>query len=502
MHLRHSSVLRWSHLRLKSTLTTAYLPTIYALSTPPGTKSAIAVVRISGAHSKYIYHQITRSRLDPIPRKALLRSLYEPGKNNLLDKALTLFFDSPKTFTGEDLLELHLHGGKAVVNSVLRSIGSLNDRKRGIDIRYALPGEFSQRAFQNGKFDLTEIEGIRVLIDAETETQRRCALSSFNGENKERFALWRQQIVDSIAQLTAIIDFGEDTEIDDIENIFQGTKSDMVQLQREIRQFIKKIDKSSILQSGIRVVLIGPPNAGKSSLVNSISNEDISIISRKPGTTRDAVEVSIDVNGYKVSICDTAGIRSRSTDDIELLGIEKARKKSKQCDLCLLIVDPQNKPFINEDLKQVINTPEFEDKEIVIIVNKKDLLKNDLELKLVLDQVERELRRKHPVLAVSCLTQNGIEELIEKLTDIFQRLSETTDDSDPILVSQRVREILHSDVLYGIEEFFEFAGENGDVVMASESLRHAAEGIGKITGDSVGIEEVLGVVFANFCVGK
>lgn len=495
-------IFRWAQFRQKSTISTAYLPTIYALSTPPGTKSAIAVVRISGTYAKYIYHQITRSTKNPIPRKALLRSLYEPGKSNLLDKALTLFFDSPKTFTGENMLELHLHGGKAVVNSVLKAVESLNDKKSGIDIRYALPGEFSQRAFQNGKFDLTEVEGIRVLIDAETESQRRCALSSFNGENKERFLVWRQRIVENIAQLTAIIDFGDDTDIGDIETILQGVKSNMLQLQREIQQFIKKIEKSSILQSGIKVVLIGPPNAGKSSLVNSISNDDISIISGKPGTTRDTVEVSIDVNGYKVTICDTAGIRSHSMDDIEILGIDKARKKSKLCDLCLLIVDPQNKPIINEDLRQVITSLEFENKEIVIILNKTDLL-NDVEaVKSISCQIEQETEGRYPIIPVSCINQAGIEELVEKLTKIFQRLSETTHESDPIIVSQRAREILHSDVLYGIEEFMTFTVGDADVVMSSESLRHAADGIGKITGDSVGIEEVLGVVFSKFCVGK
>ncbi|GAV54520.1 hypothetical protein ZYGR_0AM00580 [Zygosaccharomyces rouxii] len=493
-------------LRYQSHLATAYLPTIYALSTAPGTKSAIAVVRISGTHSKYIYRQLNNSERKLIPRRTLLRNLYGPGKI-LLDKALTLFFDSPKSYTGEDLLELHLHGGKAVTSSVLNAIGSLNDRNSGIEIRYALPGEFTQRAFQNGKIDLTEVEGIRELIDAETETQRRCALSSFNGANRNLFMLWRDKIVNNIAQLTAVIDFGEDTEIEDTNNILQHVKYNMTQLKQEINQFIQKIEKTSILQSGIRVVLLGPPNAGKSSLINSISNDDVSIISQTPGTTRDTVEASIDVNGYKVTISDTAGIRSHSSDEIELLGIERAIKKSEQCDLCLLIVDPSNKPLINENITQMIQSMQKEGKEFIVIVNKQDLLMDGNQLKSVMASLREKLEDKFPVITVSCKTQEGIESLIKELTQIFQRLSETTDESDPIVASRRVKEILHSDVLYGIDSFFvttnsEVGDDSYDVVMASEHLSHAADGIGKITGDAVGIEEVLGVVFANFCVGK
>lgn len=486
-----------------STLATAYLPTIYALSTPPGQRSAIAIVRISGSHSKYIYHQLTKSKHEPIPRTAFLNKLYFPHqKNILLDTSLTLFFNSPKTFTGEDILELHLHGGKAVTGSVLEAIGSLNDRESGVNIRYAQPGEFSMRAFQNGKFDLTEIEGIRELIDAETESQRRSALSSFNGENKQRFMRWRGTIVDNIAQLAAIIDFGDDTDIGDLENIFSTVESNMLQLRGDVQQFIKKVQKSSILQSGIKLVLLGPPNAGKSSLINSISNDDISIVSQIPGTTRDTIELAINVNGYKVIMCDTAGIRGGSSDEIEMLGIKRAIRKSTQCDLCLLILDPQSEPMVSDDIKHHLMSQEFQHKEITVVVNKTDLIKDESDLNSIINQLNEEFNGRYPIVPVSCLTTNGIEELINGLTHTFQKISETSNESDPIVVSQRVQEILSNDVLYGINEFLMFREKDNDVVMASESLRYAAAGIGKITGETVGIEEVLGVVFANFCVGK
>lgn len=483
-----------------STLSTVGLPTIYALSTPPGQRSAIAVVRISGSHSKYIYHKLTKSKNDPKPRIASLRKLYSSvDKKGVLDSSLTLFFSSPNTFTGEDILELHLHGGKAVTSCVLKAIEELHDLGSGYNIRYAYPGEFSKRAFQNAKFDLTEIEGIRDLIDAETETQRKSALSSFNRENRDRFMQWRTKIISNVAQLTAIIDFGDDTEIQDIEKIVMTVESNIKQLRNEIREFIEKIERSSILRSGIRTVLLGPPNAGKSSLINTISKDDISIVSQTPGTTRDAIEVAINVNGYKVIICDTAGIRDGSSDEIEVLGIEKAMKKSSQCDLCLLLVDPQNESPIPDRLKQHLSSPQLLNTDTVLVLNKMDIFDNSLEAKKYIDQLKRETNSRFPIIPISCLSGIGINQLVDELTTKFQAMSNSSDESDPIIVSQRVKEILNNDVLYGIEEFLSL---KDDVVLASESLRHATDGIGKITGETIGIEEVLGVVFSSFCVGK
>lgn len=490
-----------------STVSTSYLPTIYALSTPPGQRSAIAVVRISGSQAKYIYRKLTRSERDPIPRAAILKKLYGPAssnepRSNLLDQALTLFFKSPKTFTGEDILELHLHGGKAVTRSVLKAIESMHDRENGINIRYAVGGEFSQRAFQNGKFDLTEIEGTRELIDAETESQRRSALSSFNGENKDKFTKWRAKIVKNIAQLTAIIDFGDDTEIKDIEKIFNTVEATILQLKDEIKTFTTKIDKSSILQSGINVVLLGQPNSGKSSLINRISSDEVSIVSQVPGTTRDTIETIIDVQGFKVRMCDTAGIREESTDKIELLGIEKAKKKSYHSDICLLLIDPNQKPLVSTEMKRILMSSRMINKEVIIVINKKDLITAPGHMTSIESSLGKALGREHTIIAVSCLTSDGIETLVRKLADRFQMISDSNDDSDPILVSQRVREILENDVVYGLDQFLMSKTYDKDIVMASENLRHAADGIGKITGETVGIEEVLGVVFANFCVGK
>ncbi|SCW04523.1 LAFE_0H15412g1_1 [Lachancea fermentati] len=494
-------MLRFGRLPYSTYVRTAFLPTIYALSTSIGQRSAIAVVRVSGSHSKYIYHSLTESQAEPIARRASLRNLYEPGlqTKNLLDSSISLYFDAPKSFTGEDMLELHVHGGQAVVRSVLNAIGSLNDRKRGREIRYAQPGEFSQRAFQNGRADLTQIEGIGELIDAETETQRRSALSSFKGLNRALFAEWRARIVNNIAQLTAIIDFGEDTDITDVDQIFNNVTAEVKAVEQEVTDFIHKIDKSSILQRGIKLVLLGQPNAGKSSLLNSITKAETAIVSNIPGTTRDAIDVPLDINGYKVVLCDTAGLRSNSDDQIEKEGIKRAQLKSSQSDIVLVLIDPTNDPLITIDVEKYIKE-ELSDKDVIIVVNKADLM-DDTSTNLVRKMLKNKFQGSYSIEVVSCLNEQGIDNLLRKLTDRFKKLATSEEGSDPVVVSKRVQEILENDVLFGIKEFLTFR-QYDDVVMASESLNYAAEGIGKITGETVGVEEVLGVVFSRFCVGK
>ncbi|SCU89191.1 LANO_0D04148g1_1 [Lachancea nothofagi CBS 11611] len=490
----------WSKRAYSSVPVTYFHPTIYALSTSPGQKSAIAVVRVTGTHSKYILQQLTGSQNEPVARRASLRNLYSAvrEKKILLDSSLTLYFANPRSFTGEDMLELHLHGGRAVVKSVLKAIEELGDRKNGLDIRYAQPGEFSQRAFQNGRMDLTQIEGVGELIDAETETQRRSATSGLTGQNKQVFDRWRSTIVSNIAQLTALIDFGDDAEIEDIDHIVEAARQEMHGLREEMHRFVRKVDRSSILQNGIKVALLGSPNAGKSSLLNCITNEDTSNVSNIPGTTRDAIDVPIDVKGYKVVLCDTAGIRHESEDRIELEGIKRAKAKAFQCDLAVLVVDPTKKPYIGPGLRELVNTG-IPHKNTIIAINKMDLVDPQTIKEVVLD-LQTSFEKQFAITSVSCRDLRGIEELVNHLSAFFEEFTgTTTQDSDPIAVSRRVQEIMVKDVLFGVDEFL---ASSEDIVMASENLNYAADGIGKITGQSVGIEEVLGVVFSRFCVGK
>ncbi|CCE64753.1 hypothetical protein TPHA_0I02500 [Tetrapisispora phaffii CBS 4417] len=489
----------------KLTTNTSYLPTVYALSTSPNTKSAIAVIRITGNHCKHIYHKLTL-RNDMIkPREALLRNLYKsnPHKNSrtLLDSSLILFFQSPRSFTGEDLLELHVHGGKVVIQEILKTIQSMHDKSKGIEIRSALAGEFSQRAFQNGKYDLTKIEGIRDIIDAETETQRKGALVGFTGENKILFMNWRSVVLDNIAQLSAIIDFGDDIELDNLNLITSKIQSNIKLLKAEINKFIQKVEKSSILQDGIKVSLLGSTNTGKSSLLNKIAYDDISIVSNIAGTTRDVVTTPVNINGYKIIISDTAGIRNRSqtSDQIERLGMQKAISKVENGDICLIMIDPTNKPLLSPDLLEIIKSPKLENRIVRIIINKSDLIESDECLNCIKSQLRDEYNLAYPLNVISCLTDNGMKSLVNDLTKDFLHLSSVSEDENSIIVSQRVKDILQNDIIFGIENF---ENSSDDIVLMSENLRDTVEGIGKLTGENIGVEEVLGKIFSSFCIGK
>ena len=306
--------------RFYSVPATRFHPTVYAMSTPSNQRSAIGIVRISGSHSKHILELLTPKK-SIVPRRPMVRSLYDPSSGVMLDEAIAIYFPQPKTYTGEDIVELHLHGGKAIVRAALKTIQSLNGPDR--EIRMAMPGEFSRRAFQNGKMDLLKLENINSMIHADTEVQRLSSLHS--NRNRELFTSWRQKIIDETAKLTAIIDFGEDIEPEDVDEIIQKASDEICQLKDEINRFMFKIERMGVLNDGIKLTLVGEPNSGKSSLLNEISKDDISIVSNIPGTTRDSIDVIMDINGFKCILTDTAGIRHGTSDAIEIKGIDRSK---------------------------------------------------------------------------------------------------------------------------------------------------------------------------------
>lgn len=494
-----------------------YSPTIYALSTAPH-KSAIGVIRCSGPSCTQIYKALTKSPKEPIPRRAILRNLYKSLDTNnskekeFLDQALILFFQNPNSFTGEDLLELHVHGGIAIINSVLKNIEILHTPRR--PIRYAEPGEFSKRAFQNGKFDLTEVEGINEMINAETEFQRISTISSMKGENKQLFNSWRQKLVNNVALLTTIIDFGEDHEIEEIDSIFQRVKLEINNLEIEIENYINKINKSEILLKGIKLTLLGPPNAGKSSLLNLLSNSNSAIVSDIAGTTRDIIDIPLDIGGFKVVIGDTAGIRdsNRSKDVIEQEGIKRAKKRSLESDLSIVLLPLTQDGRINieDDLLEHIKILLGNSNKLLIVINKFDLIDIGKDKELIKSDIMNYLNGKLNLSDsqatnlkyqfVSCMSNEGVDKLNLNLLALFKEIT-WSDDSNPISISKRSKDLLKNDVLYGFEEFYNYY-EMNDVVLATESLKYSIDGIGKITGQAVGVEEILGVVFSSFCIGK
>lgn len=464
-----------------------YSPTIFALSTRPG-RAAIAVVRVSGSQSAHILQRLTRvpplapapPRLEP--RRASVRRLYSPhAPHPLLDEALTLFFQSPRSYTGEDSLELHLHGGTAIVSAVVSAINALHDPAHGVNIRYAEPGEFSRRAFANGRFDLTEIEGVRDMIDAETELQRRAAVAAMLGGSRRQFAEWRLQIVHNVALLTTVIDFGEDHDVAEVDHLLDQVGHNIAALSAAVDQHLHHVAASEVLLRGIKLVLLGPPNAGKSLLLNRIARSDAAIVSSTAGTTRDVIDVPLDIGGYKVVIGDTAGVRAAVAGSIEAEGIRRAKLRSVAADVVVLVL-PANEPAVDADLARHVAELRAADKLVVVVHNKADLVP----------------ARGSDSLYVLCATGEGIDALVAHLTALFASLIPST---DPVLLSARAQDLLRNDVLYGFAQFERFRHQN-DVVLATESLRQAADGIGKITGDAVGVEEVLGVVFSSFCIGK
>lgn len=468
-------------------------PTIYALSTRPG-RAAIGVIRVLGSHAHHIYKVLTRSE-NPVHRRASVRSLY--GQKGLLDHALTVFFQSPKTYTGEDLLELHVHGGTAIVEAVLDTIRRTHQPEKGILVRHAENGEFSKRAFLNGRFDLTEIEGIREMIDAETESQRVSALASLNGDNKKLMRTWRERILHNAALLTTIIDFGEEHDLEETETLMTDVEKSVDDLIAEISSYLAKVRSSEVLLKGIKVTLIGPPNAGKLSLLNILANRDLAIVSSIAGTTRDVIDVPLDIAGYKVIVGDTAGIRDLSSaDEIEREGIKRAKQKALLGDIALVVLP------VNERVPQEVKDHllQLKPTQIAAVINKVDLevslneshLRDHFAQELMVDPSE--------IHFVSCLSGNGIEGLRESLVQRFKVTSQST-MSDPVSISSRAQDILENDVLYGLHQFKQW-NDASEVLPASECLRQSVEGIGKITGEAIGIEEILGVVFSSFCIGK
>ncbi|RCK66969.1 tRNA modification GTPase MSS1, mitochondrial [Candida viswanathii] len=480
--------------------TSSLRPTVFALSTKLG-KSAIAVVRISGPQAQYIYHKLTRSTNPPKKRVASVRKLHstETDKPSILDEALTLYLPGPKTYTGEDMLELHLHGGIAIIRAVMNSITTLHSPNEGIIIRQADRGEFSRQAFVNGRLDLTELEGINEMINSETEQQRLANLSSSSGKTKLVFKKWRQDILEEIANLTTIIDFGEDHDLTETENLINKVIANIQSLEGEIKQYLKKVRSLEILLNGIKLTLLGPPNAGKSSILNTLVNKDAAIVSEIAGTTRDALDIPCEIGGFKVVIGDTAGIRMlEQADIIEREGIKRAKERSFLADLVIVVLDPTTAGN-TEELKNHLADLIKEKKNILVVLNKQDLYPDKVDA--MIDQYSEQLNLpKEFFQVVSCSTGDGMETLQELLVNKFRSLSET-DQSDPVLVSSRIQDILENDILYGFNEFYKWAKQD-DVVVATDCLTLSVEGIGKITGEYIDLDEILDVVFSNFCIGK
>lgn len=439
--------------------------TIFAVATG-AVRAGIAVIRVSGPRAGGVLEKMSGCAL-PAPRVATRRSICS-GTGELIDDGLVLWFPGPGSFTGEDVAEFHLHGGFAVVSAALDALAA------GDGLRPAEAGEFTRRAFENGKLDLTAAEGLADLINAETEAQQRQAVRQMQGELGALYDTWRGRLLKAIGHLEATIDFSDE---DLPEAVDSGVFKEVGSLREEIGRHLADGSRGERIRAGIRLAIIGPPNAGKSSLFNVLAKRDAAIVSRHPGTTRDVIEVPLDVGGFAVIVADTAGIRA-AAGEIEEEGVRRARSLAQTSDLKLAVFDGERWPEADEQTRSLL------DADTIAAVNKSDLgrVRGDIDVGGV------------KAVAVSALTGFGIDRLMDRIeAGVRERYSQSAAPALTRVRHRRALEECHEALCRCVLG----AGDE----LAAEDLRLAARALGRITG-RVDIEDVLDVIFRDFCIGK
>jgi tRNA modification GTPase len=440
--------------------------TIFALSSgrPP---AAIAVVRISGARARFALE--TMIGRVPEPRRAAFAKVRDPANGEAIDAGLVLWFPGPKSETGEDMAELQLHGGRAVLAATLAALGRLDG------FRLADPGEFTRRAFANGRLDLTAVEGLADLIYAETEAQRRQAYRQLGGSLGRQAEAWRTRLIEALALVEAGIDFSDEADVP--EGLVAPALAAARTLRDEIAAVLADERRGERLRDGLTVAIAGPPNAGKSSLLNRIAQREAAIVTPFPGTTRDVIEVHLDLGGYPVTLLDTAGIRA-AEDPVEQEGVRRAQARASAADLVLWVIDAAEvavgKPELAADARPLWT-----------VWNKIDLL----------DSGSQRLPATPREYLVSALTGSGLEGLISALSGFVRDAFMAGED---VLVTRERHRAALEDVVCALDRAQD-AGGHEDIV--AEELRLAARALGRLTG-RVDVEDVLDVIFRDFCIGK
>lgn len=427
--------------------------------------AGVAVIRISGPQTRFVVETIAGGMVKP--RVAVLRRFRAPD-GTVLDNGLVVFFPNPASFTGEDVAEFHVHGGRAVVARMLETITGFDG------VRHAEPGEFTRRAFLNGKVDLVETEALADLVNAETEAQRRFAVQNAEGAQSELYLGWRRRLIHARAMIEAEIDFADEDDV-------PGSVSDAV--WSDVRTMIDEIDRhvagfraAEIIRDGFEVVILGAPNAGKSSLFNALARRDAAIVTDEPGTTRDLLEVTLDLQGLRVRLTDTAGLRD-APGKVEAIGIEKARAKAHGADLLLLLQDIANPRDVGE-LPTVAPT-----------------LRVGTKLDLLEDRAASDATEDYD-LVISVKNWTGVEEL---LGEIGRRAAEAAGRVGDVLPSR----LRHVELLGAANSHLRRATDGRTVgqELRAEELRLAADRLGRVVG-AIDVEDMLDVIFSQFCIGK
>ena len=440
--------------------------TIYALSSGPGI-SGVAVIRISGKETSKILKLLTKKNL-PKPREATIKKIIDPNSSELIDEGIILWFPGPESYTGEDMAELHTHGSKAVIDAIHKA---LEDTKK---CRIAEPGEFTKIAFQNGKINLLKAESISDLISSETEIQRKQAINIMTGKSSKIYDDLRVRLIRALSNIEAKIDFPEE-EIP--EKIINEIKKNVDYVIEKIQKILNDQKVGERIREGFKIAIVGPTNAGKSSLLNHLSNRDVAIVSEIAGTTRDVIEVHLNINGYPVVLSDTAGIR-KSKNEIEKKGIKLALKKAEEADLNLIVIEPKSLEF-SAFLKDLIKPNS------ILVINKCDLK----------EVILTEQMKKIDHVIISVKNNTNLENLILKIKSKLKGKFIQTEEI--IITRERHRQNLEQ----CLQNLVNFKNQKDDFDKAAEDLRLATRHLGMIVG-KVDVEEILGSIFNDFCIGK
>jgi len=431
--------------------------TIYALASASG-RAGVAVIRVSGPNADAALQALTDGPL-PALRRAVIRTIYDKTNSDRIDRVLVLRFNGPGSYTGENVVEIQCHGGYAVVAGILSALGRITG------LRLAEPGEFTRRAVENGRLDLTQAEAIADLVEAQTQAQRRQALRQLGGHLGMLCEDWRTKLIRAAAWIEAAIDFADEDIPDDAA---LQSRAALEEIRAQISAHLHDERRGEILREGLQIAVIGPPNSGKSSLVNALAKSDVAIVSERAGTTRDVIEVRLNLKGFAVILADTAGLRE-SDDAIEREGVRRARARAEAADVCLLVLDgaapePDGDWGLEADFT---------------VWNKADLV----------------VKRTRPGLWVSAKTGQGLESLIDRLAGYAQT---GMSGEAPVLTRARHRSAFE-EAEDSLGRALETKPEDHELV--AEHVRRALNAIGRITG-RVDLDDLLDVVFRDFCIGK
>ena len=435
--------------------------TIFALSSGP-LPCAIALIRISGPQAGTVLRQFYGKL--PEPRQAHVGTLKD-AQGRPIDETVALWFPGPRSSTGEDVAELHVHGGKAVVAAVFAALAAING------LRPAEPGEFTRRAFENGKLDLTEAEGLDDLIHADTDRQRRQALRQLQGLLGHKAEDWRRDIIEASAMIEAGIDFSDEGDVPD--DVFLPALSQVKALRDEIAQALASSGRSERLRDGLVVAIAGPPNAGKSTLLNRLARREAAIVSPYAGTTRDVIEIQLDLDGFPVTLLDTAGIRE-THDPVEQEGVRRAQNRAAEADLVLWVTEP--------GAEQPPAFPDRDRETIWAVMNKIDL-------------ADEGGTRPGQMFSISAAKGDGVEDLLTAIVNF----SETYFGGEGALITRARHRALIGEAEAALGQALSAPLEMPELI--AENLRVAAHALGRLTA-RIDVEDVLDVIFSEFCIGK